>query len=188
MDYPPRIYDFSLRTIGFIVGFILLATHLAALARPDAARQWLNKFPRSKLLGNCLLAVDAVWTLWLVSNMDLGEFSRFRTWLQIAVPLVFILTIFFVDEFLSVRALGIMALLAAEPILSSAFLRPELARLLVVIFAYVWLTVGLFWVGMPYLLRDQISWLTKSAARFKAAALFGVLYAVAVLACAVTVY
>jgi hypothetical protein len=120
--------------------------------------------------------------------MDLGEFSRFRTWLQIAVPLVFILTIFFVDEFLSVRALGIMTLLAAEPILSSAFLRPELARLLVVIFAYVWLTLGLFWVGMPYLLRDQISWLTKSAARFKAATLFGVLYAVAVLACAVMVY
>src|SRR5260370_42036867 len=64
-----------------------------------------------------------------------------------------------------------MALLAAEPMLSAAFLRPEIARLFVVILAYVWLTLGLFWVGMPYLLRDQITWLTESANRFKAAAM-----------------
>jgi hypothetical protein len=188
MDYPPRVYDLSLHTVGLIVGLLLLVTHLTALVCPEAVKQWLKKFPRSRLLGNCLLAVDAVWTFWLVTNMDLGEFSQFRTWLQIAVPLIFILTIFFVDEFLSVRALGILALLAAEPILSSAFLRPEIARLLVVIFAYVWLTMGLFWVGMPYLLRDQITWITKSAVRFRAAAVVGLLYAVAILACAVTVY
>ena len=188
MDYPPRVYDLSLRTVGLIIGLLLLITHLTALVRPDETRQWLRKFPRSKLLGNCLLAVDAIWTFWLVTNMDLGEFSQFRTWLQAGVPIVFILTIFFVDEFLSVPALGIMALLAAEPILSAAFLRPEMARLLVVILAYVWLTLGLFWVGMPYLLRDQITWLTESANRFKAAAMAGLLYSLGILVCAVTVY
>jgi hypothetical protein len=188
MDYLPRVYDLSLRTVGLIIGLLLLITHLAALVRPDETRQWLRKFPRSKLLGNCLLAVDAIWTFWLVTNMDLGEFSQFRTWLQAGVPIVFILTIFFVDEFLSVRALGIMALLAAEPILSAAFLRPEMARLLVVILAYVWLTLGLFWVGMPYLLRDQITWLTESANRFKAAAMAGLLYSLGILVCAVTVF
>jgi hypothetical protein len=188
MDYPPRVYDLSLHTVGLIVGLLLLITHSTALVRPEETKQWLKKFPRSRLLGNCLLAVDAIWTFWLVTNMDLGEFSQFRTWLQIGVPLVFILTIFFVDEFLSVRALGIMALLVAEPILSAAFLRPEAARLLVVILAYVWLTLGLFWVGMPYLLRDQITWITKTASRFRAATVVGLLYAVAVLACTVTVY
>ena len=188
MDYPPRVYDLSLHTVGLIVGLLLVIAHVTALVRPEETRQWLRKFPRSKLLGYCFLAVDAIWTFWLVTNMDLGEFSQFRTWLQAGVPIVFILTIFFVDEFLSVRALGIMALLAAEPILSSAFLRPETARLLVVVLAYVWLTLGLFWVGMPYLLRDQIDWITKSAVRFRAAAVSGVVYGLTLLACAVTVY
>jgi hypothetical protein len=188
MDYPPRVYDLSLHTIGLIVGLLLLVTHLTALVRPEQTKQWLKKFPRSRLIGNALLAIDAIWTFWLVTNMDLGEFTQFRTWLQIGVPIVFFLTIFFVDEFLSVRALGIMALLAAEPILSSAFLRPEAARLLVVILAYAWLTLGLFWVGMPYVLRDQIDWITTSAVRFRAAAMSGVVYGVTVLACAVTVY
>ena len=45
--------------------------------------------------------------------MDLGEFSLYRTWLQFAVPIAFILTLVFVDEFLAVRALGMLALLAS---------------------------------------------------------------------------
>jgi hypothetical protein len=188
MDYPPRVYDLNLHTVGLIVGLLLLIAHATALVRPEETKQWLKKMPRSRFLGNCFLAVDAAWTFWLVSNMDLGEFSQFRSWLQIGVPIVFILTIFFVDEFLSVRALGIMALLAAEPILSSAFLRPETARLLVVILAYVWLTLGLFWVGMPYLLRDQIMWITKTGSRFKAVTVAGLMYAVVVLVCAVVIY
>jgi hypothetical protein len=120
--------------------------------------------------------------------MDLGEFSQFRTWLQIGVPIVFVLTLVFVDEFLAVRALGIMALLAAEPILSACFLRPEAARLLLVMLAYAWLTIGLFWVGMPYLLRDQISWITKNGTRFKAATFTGLVYGLVVLACTVTLF
>ena len=36
-------------------------------------------------------------------------------------------------------ALGMIALLAAEPILEAAFLRPETSRLLVVVLAYVWI-------------------------------------------------
>ena len=111
------------------------------------------------------LAVDTLWALWLVSSMDLGEFSQYRTWLQIGVPIAFVLTLTFVDEFLAVRALGMLALLAAEPILSSAFLRPEAARLLLVVVAYLWLTLGLFWVRMSYVLRDQIHWLTKNGPR-----------------------
>ena len=158
MDYPPRVYDLSLHTVGLIVGLLLLASHLIALVRPEQTKGWLLKLPRSRPLGIGLLAVDAVWTFWLVSNMDLGEFSQFRTWLQIGVPIVFVLTLFFVDEFLAVRALGIMALLAAEPILSACFLRPETARLLLVILAYVWLTRWTFLgrYALPSARSDQL--------------------------------
>ena len=61
------------------------------------------------------------------------------------------------DEFLAVRALGILCLLAAEPLLDAAFFRYEPSRLLVTVFAYLMVVAGLFWVTMPYLLRDQIA-------------------------------
>ena len=78
-----------------------------AQSKPKAGS---SKLPRSKPLGIGFLAVDSLWAFWLVSNMDLGEFSLYRTWLQIAVPIAFILTLIFVDEFLAVRALGMLAL------------------------------------------------------------------------------
>jgi len=188
MDYPPRVYDFNLQWVGFVVGLVLLVSHWIAFVQPEQTKGWLLRFSRSKPLGVGLLVVDAIWTFWLVTNMDLGEFSGFRTYLQMGVPIIAILTIYFVDEFLAVRALGIMALLTAEPILSAAFLRPEVSRLFVVILAYAWLTLGLFWVGMPYLLRDQITWLTKSAVRFKAVTIAGIIYGVIVLTCAVAFF
>jgi hypothetical protein len=188
MEYPPRVYDISLHTVGLIVGLLLLASHVIALVRPEQTKGWLVKLPRSKPLGIGLLAVDSVWAFWLVSNMDLGEFSQYRTWLQIGVPIAFFLTLVFVDEFLAVRALGMFALLAADPVLSAAFLRPESARLLLVVLAYVWLTLGLFWVGMPYVLRDQIHWITQTGRRFRALTLAGLVYGLVLLFCAVAIY
>ena len=135
-----------------------------------------------------MLTADLVWSFWLLATMEMGEFSAFRRPLLIALPIGYVLVLRFVDEFLAVRALGILALLAAEPLLSSAFLRPESARLLLVVLAYVWLTLGLFWVGMPYLLRDQIHWITKNRARFRALTLAGLVYGLVVLLCAVAVF
>ena len=41
MDYPPRVYDLSLHTVGLIVGFLLLAIHFIALVRPEQTKGWL---------------------------------------------------------------------------------------------------------------------------------------------------
>jgi hypothetical protein len=181
MEYPPRIYELSLQAVELVVGSVLLAIHLIGLLRPQQCKDWLLKFPRSRPLGIVLLFVDALWAFWLVSSIDLGEFSSARTYLQIGVPVAFMLTLIFLPEFLAVRALGTFALLAGEPMLSAAFLRPELSRFFLVIFAYVWLTLGLFWVGMPYLLRDQITWVTKTAERFRTAVVAGMVYGIAIL-------
>ena len=108
--------------------------------------------------------------------------------LQIILPIGFFLVLKYVDEFLAVRALGILCLLAAEPLLDAAFLRPELSRLLVTVLAYVMIVAGLLWVTMPYLLRDQISWSTNSAGRWRVLSGVGFLFGLAILACAMVVY
>jgi hypothetical protein len=86
------------------------------------------------------------------------------------------LTFRYVDEFLAVRALGIFLLLLAEPLIEAAFLQPERGRLLLVAWAYVLAVLGMVWVGLPYLLRDQIDWMRKSKSIWSMAALAGVVY------------
>ena len=182
------IYSFSLRNTGLLVGLLLIALHAVALIHAQGAKQLLRGFPRSRALGAVLLALDAVWAIALVSQIDLGEFTGYRQIFLVIIAIGSVLTLFFVDEFLAVRALGMACLLAAEPLLDAAWMRPESGRLLLSVLAYAWATLGLFWVGMPYLLRDQIEWVSKSELRWRLAALGGLAYGVAVLVAALTQY
>jgi hypothetical protein len=180
------IYPFlSLKTVGIAIGILLVAIHFLALVSAAGTQTWLKKFPRSREAGMVLLLVVSAWAFWLVATMDLGEFSKYRTLLKILVPAAWFLSLKFVDEFLAVRALGILLLLLAEPVFEVSFLKPGLGRLLVVILAYGWAIIGMFWVGMPFLLRDQIAWWTKSGLRWRVGCFAGIAYGLAVLASAV---
>ncbi len=170
------IYSLKLETALILVGLLLIAGHALALLQPRATIAWLRALPRSRPLGFILLTIAAIWFFWLTRTMDLGEFSTWRTKVLIATPIVWFLTWKFVDEFLAARALGMLALLAAEPLLEAAFLRPELSRLFLVTLVYVWVSFALFWVGMPFTLRNQITWLTTSEKRWRCAAFAGLAY------------
>lgn len=176
------IYDFSLKAVGLFVGAALLVSHAAALAMPGKLIPWLREFPRSRPAGIVLCTLAALWAFWLAATMDLGEFSPNRTIICIAVVAGAVLVPLFADEFLAVRALGILSLLAAEPLLGAAFLRPETSRLLLVVLAYAWAVAGLLMVGAPYLLRDAIGWVTAAHWRYRLAAASGVAYGAVLLA------
>lgn len=179
------IYPLGLHTVGIVAGLAVLLGHLWALTQPVQAQKCLRQFPRSRAAGTVLMLAAGIWSLILIQSMDLGEFARLRNLMSIAIVVGTFLAWRYVEEFLAVRALGMLALLAAEPLLGAAFLRPETSRLLIVVLAYVWILLGLFWVGLPWVLRDQIAWLTASATRFKAAAAAGAVYGAAILVCAV---
>ncbi len=164
------IYPLSLGTAFLIAGVLLLVLGALVLAKPAAAERWLLTFPRSRAWGLGLLIVAAVWAWILIKVIDLGEFSKWRTHILVVIPVAAILTAVYVEELLAARALGMVLLLAAEPLLEAAFLRPEGSRLFLVTFAYVAIVAAMFWIGMPYLLRDQIRWLAAAGIRLRGAA------------------
>ena len=100
------IYSLSLHSAGLIAGALLILLSLAAVVLP--ARNLLPQFPRSRIAGAVLLTVDLVWSFWLLVTMEMGEFASFRRPLLILLPIGFFLVLRFVDEFLAVRALGIL--------------------------------------------------------------------------------
>jgi len=176
------IYDLNLQTAGMAAGALLVLLTLPGFFKPVLVQNWLKRFPRSGIAGIVLLSLALIWSFWLLATMEMGEFSSFRR------PLLIVLVLRFVDEFLAVRALGILCLLAAEPLLQAAFFRSETSRLFVTVFAYLLIVAGLFWVTMPYLLRDQINWSARSNARWHAVHGIAAFYGIAILACAFTQY
>ena len=180
------IYHLSLHTAGLIAGTLLALLSLLAIFLP--AENFLPRLPRSRAAGAALLTIDLVWSFWLLATMEMGEFASFRRPLLFILPFGFLLVLKFVDEFLAVRALGILCLLAAEPLLDAAFLRPEASRLLVTVLAYLMIVAGLIWVTMPYLLRDQINWSTSHAGRWRLLSGLGFVFGAAILVCAFVAY
>lgn len=178
----------SMKATGIVLGLILSGSHLWGWRNADKAMKLAKDFPRHRLAGIVLLTVCLVWSLFLVSCMDMGEFFTWRNSVLMLLPVAYFLVIVFVPEFLAVRALGSLMLLAAMPVLSAAFLQPQISRLLLPIVAYVWIILGMFFVGMPYLLRDGIQWLSQSKGRWKTAALGGVAYGALLLIAAVVDY
>lgn len=182
------IYDLSLRTAGILSGGFLLLLGAFGILLPAVARPSFTKLPRSSIAGVVLLTLAFAWSFWLLATMEMGEFAGFRRLLLIFLPIAYALVLMFVREFLAVRALGMLYLLAATPLLEAAFLRYELSRLLVTVFAYILIVKGIFWVTMPYLMRDGIAWSTRSSGRWFALHVAVLAYGVVLLFFAFTSY
>lgn len=185
------IYDFlyepgiPLKAMGLVIGLWLILSHGFALLKPELVKSQLKAFPRNEKVGIPLVILGFAWSFILWSCMDLGEFFKIERPVQFIIIGVCVGVIVYVKEFIAVRALGFLMILAAAPILDSAFLKEPQTRLLLVAFAYVIALKGMFWVGMPYLLRDQITWFLAEKKRYLIGTGAGLAYGVLVLICAI---
>jgi hypothetical protein len=180
-------------TAGIVLAIWLIGTHAVMLAKPAQTQEFLKKFSRNQFLGQILLGIGMAWFWLLIApsgmgrlsalSMDLGEFNAAKGFLRLLVPVALVLVTISVRDFLAVRALGLLGLMAASPLLEAAFLKDPQSRLLVPIFAYAMLTASLFFVGMPYLFRDAVNWVTANQKRWTLVSGAGLIYGIAVLIC-----
>lgn len=194
MDYMHPYEKLSLFTVGLILGLFLIGLHGFMLLQPRLSQNFLKRFPRDAMMGQVLLGIGLFWFWLLVApdnlgifsklRMDFGEFNSAKPVLRILVPLSLVLVSISVRDFLAVRALGLVCLMAASPLLESAFLKDPATRMLIPIYTYAMITAALFWVGKPYLFRDLVDWATRSELRWNGLACAGFAYGVAVTTCA----
>ena len=173
MDLTPTL---TLPLLGILIGLILLGSHLFGLLASDFCMTGAQKFPRSRAWGTALLAITALWLIAFVQTADLGEFSPMRNMVTLAVLAGSFLLWKFVPDFLSSRSVGFLLLLDAHPVLETSFLQHGFLHFALAALAYVWATMGLFLVGMPYLHRDLITWLCTEKSRWNLACWAGLLY------------
>ncbi len=181
-------------TTGLVLAIWLIGIHALMLAKPAKVQDFLKKFPRHQVMGQVLLGIGLGWFWLLIAPtglgklsslaMDLGEFNSAKGLLQLLVPVSLVLVCISVRDFLAVRALGLLGLMAAAPLLGAAFLKDPESRLLVPIFAYAMLTASLFCVGMPYLFRDAVTWVTANQKRWTLVSVAGLAYGIATMVCA----
>ncbi|MGJ8642683.1 MAG: hypothetical protein ACSHX9_04680 [Luteolibacter sp.] len=194
MDARHPYEQIPLFTAGILLAVWLIASHSLMIAKPALVQGWLKKFPRNPLAGQIILGIALAWFWLLIApdgmgklsalQMDLGDFNNIKPILRLLVPATLIAVVISVRDFLAVRALGVLGLMIAAPLLEAAFLKDPQSRLLIPIFAYALLTKSMFWVGMPYLFRDAVTWATATKGRWTLLSFGGLAYGIVTLVCA----
>ncbi|MCX6938070.1 MAG: hypothetical protein NTU80_09270 [Verrucomicrobia bacterium] len=164
----------SLFLATLLVGLVLLLLGGALAADTTLIRSALKAFPRSAPAAYVLFGGAALWFLTRVSVLSEADFGQYRNQLLVGFAVVAVLSFFYVGEFLAVRGLAALILLAAGPLLASAYGEYAIpARLFMVSAVYLALTAALVLGAQPYRLRDAIDWLQRvpGRARWNGAAL-----------------
>jgi hypothetical protein len=194
-EAPLHAYELiPLNIAGYVLAFALIVGHLFALVQGDKCRQLLVQSPRNHVLAQATLAIGVIWFFLLVAptglpfhlsslRVELAEFESIRWLLQLACPVFFFLMVTQVRDLLFPRALGLVAMLAVAPFLTSAYLKEPTTRLLIPIWGYVVVILSMIWVGKPYIYRDMVNWITARKGLWNILCIGGLLYGVAILVC-----
>ena len=127
--------------------------------------QTTQAFPRSQLAAVLLLGAAAIWFLYKVLHLGPADFGQYRHWLFLLFLITAVGSFFYVPDFLAVRGLAALSLLLSGVLLDAAYMQEPQARLFLVSFVYLVITLSLYLGASPYKLRDFLDWLYKADRR-----------------------
>jgi len=160
----------SLFLATLIPGLLLLATGGLLLWNAPVVGATARAFPRSRRASWILFGAGAAWFLYIVTQLTEADFGDYKLVLFIVFAAIAILSFKLVPDFLAVRGLAVLVLLAAGSFLSAAFMKWEIPqRLFMVALVYAAIFASLFFAGYPYRLRDFLDWLFARPGRARTA-------------------
>ena len=159
----------SLLLATLIPGLLLLFLGVPLMMNHSAWTASLKAFPRSRRATYVFFTAGAAWFLWAVAHLSPADFGDYRAYLFVAFALVAILSYKCVPDFLAVRGLSALILMAAMPLLDAAYMqydKPQ--RLLMVTFVYACIAMAIWLGAQPWRMRDFLGWLLARPQRTRA--------------------
>jgi hypothetical protein len=158
----------SLTLATLLPGLFLIALGALFFINNSAIQSTLKALPRSPVAAAVFFGGGAVWFLFIVWNLSAADLVIFTTpqpWALI-FGLLAALAFFYVPDFLAVRGLSVLTLLAAWPLLMAGYMEfsyPQLLLLKVFLYGCIGLAI---WLGVsPFRLRDFFQWLFATSGR-----------------------
>ena len=156
----------SLTLATLLPGILLFLVGVLLFSRNSLVVSASRAMPRSRAATVVLFGGAAVWFLTRVWTLSMADFGEYRTALLIFFALLALLAFSQVPDFLAVRGLAALMLLAATPLLDAAYMEyhhPQ--RLFMVSAVYVGIALAIYLGAVPFRLRDFIDWLFATAER-----------------------
>lgn len=168
----------TLSQLCLILAGLMVVSHGIAFLKPDAISGWLQRFPRNVALGVPLMLVGTAWFEWNLWHETLSDIAPYKTLMLVGFALVGIASCLFVKDYLAVRGLSVLLLMAAWYMCEKARPHDSLWRDAIIGWAYVWVILGLWWSMAPWRLRDWINWCVARPSILRGAAAAGVAWGI----------
>ena len=180
----------KLSLLSILLGVGMSVPQIYGLTKPVQFAAAARKFPRSLPAGIFLMLLGTAWFSWNVNNEPIADFSAFKPYMMFAFVAVGALSCLFVQDFLAVRGLAVVALLLGKLMVDTG--RPHLGEshwvLVIQTWAYVLIVAGIWFTVTPWKLRDILNWATATEARVRIGSAIRLAFAIFIVALGLTAF
>jgi hypothetical protein len=168
----------KLSLLSILLGAGMSVPQIYALAWPKDFVATARKFPRNLTVGVVLMLLATAWFIWNVNNEPIADFTSFKPYMMAGFAAVGVGSCFFVQDFLAVRALAVLALLlgrlmvdTGRPYLPTTIFHAQMGEsswvLVIQVWAYVLVVAGIWFTVTPWKLRDLVNFATANETRVR---------------------
>src|ERR1043166_374611 len=157
--------DLKLSTLSVILGLIVALPSVYGLLKPKAFAEAARKFPRYTPVGYVLMLLGTTWFLYYLSQESVADFANLKKAFYFLFSAVGVGACVFVRDFLPVRGLAVVFLLAAKLMVDTARWEDTDWRLVISVWAYALAIAGMWFTVSPWRLRDILKWSVATESR-----------------------
>lgn len=178
----------SLFLATLLPGLFLALLGLLFFWNDPRVRSMAKALPRSQRGAWLFFGAGAAWFIWRLSRLGEADLIFFQSPgpVMIAFGVLAVLAFIYAPDFLAVRGLCVLMLLAAEPLLYAGFMVFKWQVYPYKVAVYLGLIAALYLAAAPYRLRDFFDWLFLRPARARVLGLVLLTYGLATTASAFT--
>ncbi|MEO7297637.1 MAG: hypothetical protein ABI042_03560 [Verrucomicrobiota bacterium] len=159
----------KLSTVAIFMGLLVAIINLFGVLKPAEFGVAARKFPRSVPIGYFLMLLATAWFVWNLKQESISDFESLKPVLYALFIGVGVGTCIFVKDFLAVRGLAVVLLLAAKLMVDAG--RPRLGDtawvLVIQCWAYFLVICGIWFTISPWRMRDFLNWGTANQKRIR---------------------
>src|SRR3954466_15107203 len=160
----------SLLLATLIPGVLLIALGVPLLFNHSGFAAMLKAFPRSPTATVTFFGAGSLWFLYNIWHLSPADFGDYRKQLSVAFAVVALASFKCVPDFLAVRGVCTLMLVAAAPLLRAAYMEYQYPqRLFMVTLVYIGIALAIWLGAQPWRMRDFIGWLLARTGRARSA-------------------
>jgi uncharacterized protein YjeT (DUF2065 family) len=157
----------KLSSLAIALGLLYVLPNIYGILKPTKFGEAARKFPRYTPVGYPLMLLATAWFVYNVYREPIADFAVMKPYLCGFFAAVGVGACIFVKDFLPVRGLAVLLLLAAKLMVDTARWADTSWRLVITTLAYVWIIAGMWLTISPWRMRDLANWITASENRIR---------------------